>query len=138
MYSAANNIPGNPASKTIFLFGYYPLLAGLSMVLAPAMPLEIMGLPVEGLDWIRMLGVVTMIVGYYYLNNGRLGVIQFARFTVHARTLIPFVFLAMVLVFDMSPIYIAFTAVDVLGGLWTWSALKKMNVPVWGEWTDAQ
>ena len=124
----------NAASRTIFLFGFYPLLAGFSMVIAPALPLEFMGLPVEGLDWIRMLGVVTAIVGYYYLNNGRTGGIQFARFTVHARTLIPFVFLAMVLIFDMRPIYIAFTFVDVLGGLWTWSALRSMNIPVWGAW----
>ena len=127
----------NPASRTIFWFGFYPLAAGISMVVAPAMPLTMMQLPVEGLDWIRMLGVVTAIVGYYYLNNGRTGGIQFARFTVHARTLIPFVFAAMVLVYDMNPLYVAFTFVDVLGGLWTWQALRSMQIPVWGRWQPA-
>lgn len=104
------------------------------MFFAPALPLEIMGWPVEGTDWIRMLGVVTFLVGYYYIHNGRTGQIQFARFTVHGRVSMPFVFTFMVLVFDMNPLYVAFTTVDVLGGVWTWMALRKMNVPVWSHW----
>ncbi len=120
----------NPACKTIYLFGFYPLLAGLSMILAPALPLQILGWPVEGLDWIRMLGVVTMIVGYYYIQLGRNDVLDFCRYSAQMRIIIPFVFTAMVLVFDMNPLYIALTAVDFLGGMWTATALRKQGMTV--------
>ena len=120
----------NPACKTIYLFGFYPLLAGLSMIIAPALPLQILGWPVEGLDWIRMLGVVTMIVGYYYLQLGRNDVLAFCRFSAQARIIIPFVFALLVVVFDMNPLYIALTAVDFAGGVWTASALRKQGMTV--------
>lgn len=120
----------NPACRTIFLFGFYPLFAGLSMILAPALPLQLLGWPIEGLDWIRMLGVVTMIVGYYYLRLGSSDVLAFCRFSAQARLLIPLAFVAMVFAFDMNPLYVALTAVDFLGGLWTWQALRKQNIPV--------
>ena len=45
---------------------------------------------------------------------------------------IPLVFLALVLLFEMRPIYIALTAGDLLGGLWTWHALRGLGVPVFG------
>lgn len=127
----------NPASKTIFWFSFYPLGAGLTMILAPTLPLTLFDFPNEGIDWIRMLGVVTAIVGYYYLNNGRTGGIQYARFTVHARVLIPLVFALMVMAYNMPAIYIALTAVDFAGGLWTWLALRSMNIPVWQPWNTA-
>ncbi len=125
----------NPACRTIFLFGFYPLLAGLSMIIAPALPLQMMGWPVEGLDWIRMLGVVTMIVGYYYLQLGANDVLTFCRYSAQMRLVIPFVFVLLVLVFNMNPLYIALTAVDFLGGVWTWSALRKQGMTVFGART---
>lgn len=120
----------NPACKTIYWFSFYPLLAGLSMIAAPALPLQILGWPIEGLDWIRMLGVVTMIVGYYYLQLGRNDVLAFCRYSAQMRIIIPVVFLFMVLAFGMNPLYIALTAVDFLGGLWTASALRKQGMTV--------
>lgn len=120
----------NPACRTIYLFGFYPLIAGLSMIIAPALPLQILGWPIEGLDWIRMLGVVTMIVGYYYLQLGRNDVLTFCKYSAQMRLLIPLVFTGMVFAFGMDPLYIALTAVDFLGGVWTWNALRKQNIPV--------
>jgi hypothetical protein len=38
----------------------------------------------------------------------------------------------MVLVFDMNPLYIALTAVDFLGGVWTATALRKQGMTVFG------
>ena len=122
----------NPACRTIYLFGFYPLLAGLSMIIAPALPLQLLGWPIEGLDWIRMLGVVTMIVGYYYLQLGRNDVLTFCKYSAQMRLLIPVVFTGMVFAFGMNPLYIALTAVDFLGGVWTWRALRKQNIPVFG------
>ncbi len=120
----------NPACRTIRLFSLYPLSAGLGMMLVPQLPLQIFGFPVEGLDWIRMLGVVTCIVAYYYWRLGSDEVLSFCRYSAQMRLSIPLVFVALVLAFDMNPLYIALTAGDFAGGLWTWQALRQQNIRV--------
>lgn len=122
----------HPACKTIYYFAPYPLLAGIGMMFDPALSLRILQLPVEGLDWIRMLGVVTFIVGYYYWNLGRANVLVFCRWSAQMRLLIPFVFAALVLAFDMNPLYVGFTLPDFLGGLWTAAALRRGGLTVFG------
>lgn len=123
----------NPASKSIYYFALYPLSAGLTMMLAPQLPLQILNFPVEGLDWIRMLGVVTTIIAYYYWRLGREQVVIFCRYSAQMRLIIPLVFTALVLLFGMNPLYIALTAGDFLGGLWTWQALRQMNIAVFSN-----
>lgn len=102
------------------------------MIFVPELMLKILQFPIEGLDWIRMLGVVTTIVAYYYWRLAADGVELFARYSAQMRLFIPLVFVAMVLAFDMNPIYIALTAGDFAGGLWTWSALRKQGMPLLG------
>ncbi len=117
-----------PAAKSICYFASYPFLAGLSMIFAPALLLRILGFPVEGLDWIRMLGVVTTIVAYYYLRVGRSGFTPFFCWSVQMRSLIPLVFTTMVLMFGMNPIYVLLTLPDFFGALWTWRALHTEGI----------
>ncbi len=116
------------SARTIFLFSFYVFAAGLPMVVAPELVLGMLQLPVEGLDWIRFLGVVVLIVGYYYCNLGRAGVVPFFCWSVQMRVLIVPVFVALILVFGMRPFYIAFVVPDFLGALWTWSALRKEGI----------
>lgn len=92
-----------PAARSIYYFSFYVLAAGIPMVLAPQLILEVLGFPVEGLDWIRFLGIVVLIVGYYYFNLGRSGIVPFFRWSVQMRILILPVFIALILVFHMKP-----------------------------------
>lgn len=117
-----------PAARTIFWFSLYIFAAGVPMILAPALILQVMGFPVEGLDWIRFLGVVVLIVGYYYFNLARANVTAFFRWSVQMRTAIVPVFIALILVFDMQPIVFLFVVPDFLGAMWTWSALRREGV----------
>lgn len=117
-----------PAARTIFWFSLYIFAAGVPMILAPALILQVMGFPVEGLDWIRFLGVVVLIVGYYYFNLARSNVTAFFCWSVQMRTAIVPVFIALILIFDMRPIVILFVVPDFLGALWTWNALRKEGI----------
>ena len=123
----------NPASKTIYYFAWYPFISGVSMMLMPAVPLQLFNFPIEGLDWIRMLGVVTTIISYYYWRLGKDEIISFCRYSAQMRLTIPLVFTALVVAFSMSPIYILLTAGDFLGGLWTWHALRGQGISVFGK-----
>ena len=124
----------NPACKTIYYFAWYPLVCGLTMMLTPELPLKILGFEVAGLDWIRMLGVVTCIVAYYYWRLSQDNVLTFCRYSAQMRLSIPLVFLCLVTIFDMNPLYVALTAGDVAGGLWTWYALRKQGIPTFGAY----
>ncbi|RJF89667.1 hypothetical protein D3874_24075 [Oleomonas cavernae] len=117
-----------PAARTIFWFSLYIFAAGVPMILAPALILQVMGFPVEGLDWIRFLGVVVLIVGYYYFNLARANVTAFFCWSVQMRTAIVPVFIALILVFDMQPIVFLFVVPDFLGAMWTWSALRREGI----------
>ncbi|PWR22496.1 hypothetical protein [Zavarzinia aquatilis] len=116
------------SARTIFYFSFYVFAAGVPMVLAPQLILQVLGFPVEGLDWIRFLGVVVLIVGYYYFNLGRSGIVPFFRWSVQMRIAIVPVFVALILIFDMKAFYILFVVPDFLGALWTWRALAREGV----------
>jgi hypothetical protein len=114
------------SAKTLLYFSlFYMLPTGFVMLLAPNLPLTIAGLPHEGQLWIRLMGVVVLILAYYYYNLARMDVRNFFRWTVHTRGSITFVFAALAPIFDMPPIVVAFALPDLLGALWTWWGLKK-------------
>ncbi|MGJ8669486.1 MAG: hypothetical protein ACSHXK_08370 [Oceanococcus sp.] len=123
----------HPACKTLYYFAWYPFFAGMTMMLVPALPLQIFNFPAEGLDWIRMLGVVTTIVSYYYWRLSKDNVVSFCRYSAQMRISIPLVFIALVLLFDMPPLYIALTAGDVAGGLWTAVVLRQNGMTVFAR-----
>ncbi|PWR20563.1 hypothetical protein [Zavarzinia compransoris] len=116
------------AARSMLWFSLYILAAGVPMVLAPALILEVLGFPNEGTDWIRFLGVVVLIVGYYYFNLARTGVTAFFCWSVQMRIAIVPVFLALILVFGMRPLYILFVVPDFLGALWTWAMLRREGI----------
>ncbi|MCF4166847.1 hypothetical protein L2U69_14435 [Zavarzinia compransoris] len=116
------------AARSMMWFSLYILAAGLPMVLAPVLILDVLGLPPEGIDWIRFLGVVVLIVGYYYFNLSRTRVVAFFCWSVQMRLAIVPVFALLILLFDMRPLYILFVVPDFLGAVWTWSLLRREGV----------
>ncbi|MDD3446402.1 MAG: hypothetical protein PHS60_13380 [Zavarzinia sp.] len=116
------------AARSMQWFSIYILAAGLPMVLAPGVILEVMGFPPEGTDWIRFLGVVVLIVGYYYFNLARAGITAFFCWSVQMRILIVPVFAAVIFSFGMKPIYMFFVVPDFLGALWTWAMLRREGI----------
>lgn len=114
------------AAKTMLYFSlFYMIPAGATMLLAPDLPLRLADLPREGQTWIRLMGVVVLILAYYYHNLARMDVRDFFRWTVHTRGSITFVFALMVPVFDLPPIVVAFALPDLLGAAWTWWGLRQ-------------
>lgn len=116
------------AARSMLWFSLYILAAGVPMVLAPGLILDVMGFPPEGTDWIRFLGVVVLIVGYYYFNLARSGVIAFFCWSVQMRLAIVPAFAVLILGFDMKPVYMLFVVPDFLGALWTWALLRREGV----------
>ena len=115
-------------SKTAFTiraFGCYLLLLGAGLILAPNVLLSLFRVPQTTEVWIRVVGVVVVTEGIYYLAAAQGEAIAFFRASVYARPLVLLAFGAFALLGLASPMLVLFGGVDALGALWTWLTMKS-------------
>lgn len=112
-------------SFTIKVFSVYVILTGISLTLAPNLLLSIWGIPPTSEFWIRQLGALAIIVGYYYWACGAANATAFIKASIPGR--FGFFVLGLGLVaFAQAPWQILlFGVVDLLGAGWTAMALKS-------------
>ena len=113
------------AAFTVRAFGYYLLALGVVLVFVPNLLLAASFISTTSEVWIRVLGVVVFNLGVYYIYAAKCEATAFFRATVFTRTLVLVAFSAFWLLGLVQPMLVAFGAVDFLGGLWTWRALKS-------------
>ena len=58
------------ASVSIKVFGAYVILTGITLLLAPNLLLSVLGFASTNEIWVRVLGAVAMVLGYYYWACG--------------------------------------------------------------------
>jgi hypothetical protein len=114
------------AAKSILVFGIYMVLAGLGFLADPNMPLALFGFPTTNEPWIRAVGLLIIILLYYYIQAARGDVTPFFRWTVHARSFVLVCFIVLVIIGMAKPMVIGFGVVDFLGAIWTGLALRRM------------
>lgn len=111
------------AAETIQYWSYYVAAVGLSLSLVPGVTFDILGVDLEGEVWVRVLGVVLLLVATYYyaaaISNARMVIVA----TLLGR---PFAGLALILLWlTGGPWQLAlFAAGDFAGALWTWRVLQ--------------
>lgn len=113
------------AARSVFIFGCYLTINGLTLMFAPNVLLSLFGIPATDEPWIRVLGVVVLVLAYYYISAGRQEVVPFFRWTILGRALVLLLFVALV-VADRAPVQlIAFGLIDAAGAVWTAFALRS-------------
>lgn len=116
----------NSAAKSVFAFGLYLIAVGLGLLTAPNTVLGPLGFPPADETWLRVVGVLALVLAYYYLLAARAGLTVFFRWTVAARSAVFVAFLALALG-GLAPRPLALLgAVDLAGALWTWVALRAV------------
>lgn len=113
------------AAKSVCYFGFYLYVVGITLIVAPNFLLSTLQLPTTSEVWIRVVGVLTLCIAYYYHRTGAGNISAFFKYTVTARIFVCLAFIAFVLLNYVSPLLIGFGIVDLAGALWTWMALKK-------------
>lgn len=113
------------AAKSIYYFGFYLYVVGLTLIFAPNILLSTLQIPETNEVWIRVVGVLACCLGFYYHRSGATNNVGFARQTIPTRIFVFISFSAFALLGYVSPVLVLFGAVDVMGAFWTWSALKK-------------
>jgi hypothetical protein len=114
----------NKSSTSLLVFGVYLIGMGGGLVAIPNTVLGLLGLPPTNEIWIRVLGVVTLVLAFYYIQASRANLRSFAEWTVPARGAVFLFFTGFVLVGWVGPIMILLGSVDLLGAVWTGWALR--------------
>lgn len=116
--------PPTPAARSVQAFGAYLLLAGGTLLLAPALLLAPVGLPVPTDIWIRMVGLLAMCLGAGDLIAVKSGFVAWYGFTVWRRALAGLAMLSFIAL-GLAPLALAlFAVVDLAAAGWTAWALR--------------
>jgi hypothetical protein len=113
------------ASVSVFSVGVFLVITGISFLIIPNFVLSILGIPATTEIWIRIVGMLALFLGYYYISSARKELIDFYYSSIVVRIICFFIFLVLVLSKMAYPILMIFGIIDLLGATWTFIALKK-------------
>lgn len=113
------------AARTVELFGYYLVPTGLLLAFTPNLMLAPLGFATATEVWIRVLGLVVTTIGAYYVAMARANVTPFLWLTVYGRVWVFVTFGVLAASGLAEPMLTLFGAVDLLGAIWTWTALRR-------------
>lgn len=115
----------NKARVSILVFGVYTVTVGLALLLVPNVLLSLFAYPTTTEVWIRILGFIVVILGYYYIVAARYEFVRFFRASVYARSSLIVFFAILVLSGMAEPVLVLFGVIDLLGAIWTGLALRS-------------
>ena len=113
------------AATSVLVFSIYLFFLGAILVAVPNLLLRVFGFPETGDVWIRVVGVLVLVLGYYYCNAARNDVTAFLRWTVHGRFSVLAFFGVFVLLDFAPPTLILFGIIDAAAATWTAFALRS-------------
>ena len=113
------------SAKTVFIWGIYLILLGGILVVAPNALLRVFGFPATNEVWIRVVGVLLLILAYYSIEAAWKEYADFFQWSVYARASVIVFFTGFVILGLAQPMLILFGAIDLLGATWTGLALRS-------------
>jgi len=116
------------AGRSVFVFGIYVLVMGLAVTFAPAAILALLRFPPAADEWIRMVGLLSLVVGVYDVVSGRSNAMANIRASVPIRFGFATGCCALVALRMMPLSLLPIAAIDVAGAVWTAVALRGERV----------
>jgi hypothetical protein len=113
------------ATRTMLVWSGYLVILGATLVIAPNVLLGLFGIPATTEVWIRIVGVLVLILAYYCYAAASIEHEPFYRWSVRARSSVIVFFAVFVGLGLADPMLLLFGAIDLAGALWTASALRK-------------
>ena len=113
------------AARSVRFFAYYLFAIGGALLGAPNAVLPLLAIAPTREPWIRIVGFLAGVLGYYYLVLLRSGHAESLRATIPPRLTAAGVFIGL-FVFGLGPAaLVAFALIDLLGAVWTVWALRR-------------
>lgn len=107
------------------MFAAYLSALGVWLLLSPNSMLRLFGLPDARDVWIRVVGMLVLILSFYYGSAARRDLTEFFQWTVYARASVIVFFAAFALTGLAPAILLLFGVVDLLAAGWTQAALAS-------------
>ncbi len=114
-----------PAGKSVYYFGFYLMILGITLTSFPNTLLSTFQLPETNEVWIRVIGVLVFNIGLYYVFMAPTNSALFYTLTVYTRASILAWFVVFVLIGWAPATLIAFGLADAAGALWTFMAMRN-------------
>jgi uncharacterized membrane protein len=115
------------ASRSVLVFGVYLLALGSGLLLVPDVLLALFGQPPATDPWLRVVGLVVLVVALYYLSAARSGTEAFFRWTTWGRPMAGVALIIMIAA-GLLPRFVALLAfLDLAGAAWTAAALHRAH-----------
>ncbi len=112
------------AARSVYLFSIYLVAMGAVISIAPNFLLGLLRVPATDEIWIRIVGMLAFILGFYYFKAAQKNLIPFIRWTVYGR-LVGFLMFCILGIGGFGPpALILFGIVDGAGAVWTHVCLK--------------
>lgn len=116
------------AAVTIKAFGVYAILTGVTLMLTPNLLLGLFAFPETREIWVRVLGALGTVVGYYYWASGVGNVKAFFRASIYGRIFFCASCVALVILAGAPWTLMLFGLVDIAGAAWTSRAMRNESV----------
>jgi hypothetical protein len=108
----------------MLVFGIYLAVVGLGFLLVPNAILPLFGFETTSEPWIRVVGLLVLILAFYYIQAGRTELKPLFRWSLYCRPSVFVVFVVLVALGLAKPMLILLGVVDLLGAIWTGVALR--------------
>jgi hypothetical protein len=113
------------SATSVFVWGIYAVLSGITFLLVPNLPLTLLGLGESQEVYPRLLGVAITMLGYFYLRAARQeSMTPLYAWSVHARLGMAGAILVLVIIGLAKPAMLGFAITELAGSLWTAFALR--------------
>jgi hypothetical protein len=113
------------AAKSVFAWGVYMLVMGTTFLLIPNVALPLFGFPPTNEIWIRVVAVLAVALGYFYIQAARHELVHFFKWKVYAHIFGVICFI-MFVILQWAPLSLLLLAgADLLAAIWTGLALRS-------------
>ena len=113
------------AAKSLFVFGVYVGVLGLTLLIVPNVLLQFFAAPATNEVWIRIDGMFLICLCFFYVQAARHELTIFIRWTIPARIAVIFYLSTFVFLLHAPKALLLFGVVDLLAATWTWLALRE-------------
>ena len=112
---------------SIFIWGIYVILIGVLLLFIPSKTLILFGHEKPKDHWIRVVGIMALSLGYFYLNSAHNEVYSFYWASIYARIFGLIGFSGLVVFKIAKPKIILFGLIDAMGAAWTLAAMIDLR-----------
>jgi hypothetical protein len=113
------------SAKTVQIFSFYLFIVGLELTFIPGFFTKTVQLPEAHEPYIRVVGILAFILGFYYYQSARNDLTPFLKATIGGRLIYFVGAIGLVLTQIAPPAFVVFGLIDLLGAVWTWRILKS-------------